>query len=350
MIAVWYAIVWFMVLMFLVLEGFDIGAGMLQCVVAKTDDERRLVITAIGPLWSWHEVWLVGFGGTFLLAFPAVMALTLSGFYLAFMLILWCLIFRGVAMEFSGHIADPLWRTAWNFCFVASNVLLAILGGAAIGNVIRGVPLGADEKVALPLFTNFSPYGNVGILDWYTVSMAVFTLVIFAGHGANGLAERTDGTVHDRSLAISPVLWKTALIGFAIIAVETLLVRPGLFSGIIHQPFGWIGLIGAAAGTVGVFRRLRGNESSRALISSTVVIAGLLITGAAGMFPVLLRSTLAPEYSLSAYNTAAGRHGLAVALIWWPIALLFAVGYFFFIFPYYYKGKVSLATDSQTPY
>jgi cytochrome bd ubiquinol oxidase subunit II len=350
MIAIWYAIVCFMVLMFIVLEGFDIGAGMLQCIVAKTEDERRLVITAIGPLWSWHEVWLVGFGGTFLLAFPAVMALTFSGFYLAFMLLLWCLIFRGVAMEFSGHIADPLWRTAWNFCFVVSNALLAILVGTAIGNVIRGVPLGADEKIALPLFTNFSPYGNVGILDWYTVSLAVFTLAIFAAHGANGLAQRTDGAVHDRSLAISPVLWKTVLVGLAIIAMETLLVRPSLFSGIVHQPFGWMGLIGIVAGTVGVFRCLRRNDASRALISSTVLIAGLMISTAVGAFPVLLRSTLAPEYSLSAYHTAAGSHGLAVALIWWPIALLFAVGYFLFIFPYYYKGKVALATDSQTPY
>ena len=111
MIAIWYAILSFMLLMFVVLEGFDIGAGMLQYVVGKTEAERRIVITAIGPLWSWHEVWLVGFGGTLLMAFPTFMAATFSGFYLALFLLIWCMVLRGVSIEVSGHIADPLWRT-----------------------------------------------------------------------------------------------------------------------------------------------------------------------------------------------------------------------------------------------
>src|SRR5262249_39405962 len=123
MVIAWYAILSFMLTMYVVLEGFDIGAGMLQYIVGKTDAERRIVITAIGPLWSWHEVWLVGFGGTLLLAFPAFMAATFSGFYLAFFLLLWCLVLRGISIEVSGHIEDPLWRSAWHFCFVASNVL-----------------------------------------------------------------------------------------------------------------------------------------------------------------------------------------------------------------------------------
>ena len=338
-----------MLMMFLVLEGFDIGAGMLQYVVGKTESERRTVIAAIGPLWSWHEVWLVGFGGTLLLAFPAILAASFAGFYLALMLLLWAIILRGVSIEVSGHIEDPLWRTAWHACFVASNVLLAILIGAALGNVVRGVPLGADGKFAMALFTNFSPRGEVGILDWYTLSVAVFILVTLAAHGANGLAHRTDGPVHDRTIRTAQLLWRIVLVMLAIITFETWLVRPALFSGMIHQPFGWLGLICVAVGIISIFVGLQQKHEARALLGSTVFIAGLMIAGAAGVFPLILRSTLAPEYSLSAYHTSAAGNGLVVALIWWPIALVFAIGYFLFTYRHYH-GKVQLIQDTQIPY
>jgi cytochrome d ubiquinol oxidase subunit II len=350
MIGIWYSILAFMLLAFVVLEGFDIGAGVIQYAVGKTEDERRTVVTAIGPLWSWHEVWLVGFGGTFLLSFPPVMAATFSGFYLALMLLLWCLILRGVAMEVSGRIDNPLWRTAWNFCFVSSNVLLAILIGAALGNVIRGVPMGADGKFSLPFFTNFSPFGNVGILDWYTVSTAVFILVIFAAHGANGLVQRTEGAVRDRSAILSRSLWKIGFVLLVVITIETWVVRHDMFWGMIRQPLGWIGLIVVAGGARGVFVGLKRSDSSRALLGSTLLIAGLMIAGASGVFPWILRSTLSPEYSMSVYNTAASGRGLAIALVWWPIAFIFAVGYFLFSYRFYYQGKVKLSEDTQTPY
>src|SRR6266704_5567399 len=171
MIAAWYSIVSLMLIIYVVLDGRNFGAGMLQWFVAKTPEERRQVIAAIGPLWSWHEVWLVGFGGTLMVAFPNILAASFAGFYLALFLLLWALVLRGVSIEVSGHIADPLWRTAWHFIFVGSNLLLAILIGAALGNVLRGVPLKVDGKFALAFFTNFNPRGNVGILDWFTVSV-----------------------------------------------------------------------------------------------------------------------------------------------------------------------------------
>jgi cytochrome bd ubiquinol oxidase subunit II len=349
MIEIWYAILSFMLLMFVVLEGFDIGAGMLQYVVGKTEAERRMVIAAIGPLWSWHEVWLVGFGGTLMVAFPPILAVSFAGFYLAFFLLLWCLVLRGVSLELSGHITDPLWRTGWHFIFVASNLLLAILIGAALGNVLRGVPLGADGKFALAFFTNFSPRGNVGILDWYTVSVAVFILATFAAHGANGLAQKTEGPVHDRSLRLARSLWKIVLGLLVVITAETWDVRPRLFWGISHHPFGWFGLICVVGGIIGIFAGLRTGMELRALIGSSAFIGGLMIAGAAGVFPVMMYSTLAPEYSLSAYDMAAAGHGLAVALVWWPIALTFAVVYFLFIYRYY-AGKVRPGEDNQNPY
>jgi len=347
MIGIWYSILAFMLVMFVVLEGFDIGAGMLQFIVGKTDEEKRTVIAAIGPLWSWHEVWLVGFGGTLLLAFPAVLASSFAGFYLAFFVLLWCLVLRGVSIEVSGYLNHSLWRTGWHFVFVASNILLAVLIGAALGNVVRGVPLGTDGKFALSFFTNFSPYGEVGILDWYTVSVAVFILVTLAGHGANGLALKTEGPVRERGLRLAGVLWKAAVVLLVLVSVETWQVRPDLFSGIVRQPFGWVGLIGVVAGIVSVMAGLRSQREWLALAGSGAFIAGLMIAGAAGVFPVMLRSTLAPENSLSAYRNAAAGHGLAVALVWWPIALALAIAYFLFSFRYY-RGKVRPTED--TPY
>jgi len=349
MVEIWYAIVSFMLLMFVVLEGFDIGAGMLQSVVGTTQAEKRTVIAAIGPLWSWHEVWLVALGGTLMMAFPAFLADWFAGFYLALFLLLWTLILRGVSIEVSGHIADPMWRTAWHFCFVASNVLLAILIGAALGNVVRGVPIGADGKFALSFFTNFSPRGNVGILDWYTLSVAVFFLATFAAHGANGLAHRTDGPVHDRSLRLARHLWRIVLALLLVVTAETCVVRGELFAGMLHQPFGVLGLLSVAGGLVAVFAGLRGGRGSLALVGSSVFIGGLMIAGAAGVFPIMLHSTLAPEFSKSAYQMAAAGHGLAIGLVWWPLALILAGGYFAFIYRHY-KGKVKLSEDTQIPY
>ena len=145
MIAAWYSIVSLMLIIYVVLDGRNFGAGMLHWFVAKTPEERRQVIAAIGPLWSWHEVWLVGFGGTLVAVFPRLMASAFAGYYLALFLILWCLILRGISLEVGGHINDRLWQQFWDFLFVFSNFLLAILFGAAAGNLARGVPLGAHR-------------------------------------------------------------------------------------------------------------------------------------------------------------------------------------------------------------
>ena len=199
MIAMWYAIVSLMLIIYVVLDGRNFGAGMLHWFVAKTPEERRQVIAAIGPLWSWHEVWLVGFGGTLLAVFPRLLASAFAGYYLALFLILWSLILRGISIEVGGHIDDRLWQGFWDFVFVFSNFLLAILFGAAAGNVARGVPVDADGNFSMAFFTNFSVRGQVGLLDWYTISIAIFAATILAAHGATYLTLKTEGPVHDRS-------------------------------------------------------------------------------------------------------------------------------------------------------
>ncbi|MGA7880202.1 MAG: cytochrome d ubiquinol oxidase subunit II, partial [Terrimicrobiaceae bacterium] len=141
MVEIWYGILAFTMAVYVTLDGRNFGAGILHLVVAKTPAERRQIIAAIGPLWSWHEVWLVAFGGVMFVAFPRLLGVAFSGYYLALFLVLWCLILRGISLEVGGHINDPMWQSFWDFVFPVSNVLLGFLLGTALGNVVRGVPL-----------------------------------------------------------------------------------------------------------------------------------------------------------------------------------------------------------------
>ena len=207
MVEMWFGLLCLTLTMFVVLDGWNIGAGALHCLAGKTSSERREIIAALGPIWSWHEVWLLAFGGTLLLAFPRIMATSFAGFYLALWFVLWSFILRGVSIEVGGHIHDRLWQSWWDFVFAVSSVVLAVLFGAALGNVIRGVPLDASGKFTMSLFTDFGVRGRVGILDWYTVSVAVFTTVLLAAHGATYLRLKTTGQLHERSERLARWLW-----------------------------------------------------------------------------------------------------------------------------------------------
>src|SRR4051812_23895520 len=199
MIELWFALLCLTLVLFSVLEGWDFGAGALHFVVAKNAAERRQLIAAIGPLWTWHEVWLLAAGGTFLLAFPKAMAITFSGYYLALWLALWLFMLRGISLEVGGHLSDPLWQSFWDLVFAVANVLLAFVFGAALGNMIRGVPLDETGAFALALFTHFGVRGRVGILDWYSLSVGALTLMLLCAHGATYLTLKTQGVVQARS-------------------------------------------------------------------------------------------------------------------------------------------------------
>lgn len=346
MVEVWFGLLCLTLIVFVVLDGWDIGAGVLHWIAGRTSAERREIVAAIGPLWSWHEVWLLAFGGTFLLAFPRVMATSFAGFYLALWLVLWSFILRGISLEVGGHINDRLWRSWWDFVFAVSNVLLAVLFGAALGNVIRGVPLDESGKFSMSLFTDFGVRGRVGILDWYTVSVAVFTTVLLAAHGATYLRLKTIGPLHQRSERLARQLWTTTLVLFAVVSVETWLVRPALYEAMAARPLAWLAIAVAVAGGWALVTGLRGTDERRAFVGSCALIVGLLAGAAVSVFPVMLFSTLAPEHSMTAYNGAAPAHGLAVALIWWPMAFLLAVTYLVVILREY-RGKVRPTEDTQ---
>jgi cytochrome d ubiquinol oxidase subunit II len=349
MVELWFGFLCLTLALFAVLDGWNIGAGALHLIAGRSAPERREIVAALGPLWSWHEVWLVAFGGTFLLAFPAVMATAFAGFYLALWLVLWSLILRGMSLEVGGHSNDPLWQTWWDFVFAVSSVLLAVLFGVALGNVIRGVPLDQTGEFSMSLFTHFGVRGRVGILDWYTLSVAAFTTVLLAAHGAAYLRLKTTGQVRDRSERLARRLWSLVFLLFLLVSAETWIVRPALYAVMLQRPAAWLAIAVALAGAWALFTGLRGTAESRAFAGSCAVIVGLLAGAAAGLFPVMLHSTLGSEHSITAYGGAAPVHGLAMALVWWPLAFVLAVTYFIVI-TRNYRGKVGPARDTQGLY
>src|ERR1019366_4635448 len=180
----WFCFVAFMIAMYVVLDGFDLGAGIVHLFVARTDAERRIVLGSIRPCWEGNEVWLLAAGGTLYFAFPQLYASSFSGFYLPLTIVLWLLILRGIGIEFRAHIESRVWQDFFDVVFSVSSILLAVFFGAALGNVVRGVPLDATGYFFEPLWTNFRLGPQTGILDWYTVLTGVVALVTLAAHGS----------------------------------------------------------------------------------------------------------------------------------------------------------------------
>src|SRR5262249_25228950 len=168
---------------YVVLDGFDFGVGILHRVVARTEEERQMVLAAIEPVWDGNEVWLIAAGGVLFLSFPRTYAAAFSGFYLALNIVLWLLILLGVSIGFRSHQVKPLWREFWDGIFSLASALLALVLGTAIGNVVRGVPLDANGSFYLPLFTNLLPGQHPGVFDWYTLLVGGLAVCIIAGHG-----------------------------------------------------------------------------------------------------------------------------------------------------------------------
>jgi cytochrome d ubiquinol oxidase subunit II len=198
----------------------------------------------------------------------------------------------------------------------------------------------------MAFFTDFMPRGYVGLLDWYTVSVALFATVVLAAHGATYLTLKTEGPVQHRSARYARVLWAAATPLLLVISAESAVVRPDLLGHAIHNPFWWLGLLLVCGAAITLISGLATRREMRAFIGSNLLLAGLLATGAAAIFPVVLHSTLAPENSLTAYDVAAGSNSLAYAAIWWPISFALAAAYFVFV-SRRYAGKVSVNRDNQ---
>jgi cytochrome d ubiquinol oxidase subunit II len=337
----WFSIVSAMLAIYVVLDGFDFGVGIVHHFVARTDQERRTVLSAIGPVWDGNEVWLIAAGGVLFMAFPRTYSTAFSGFYLALMIVLWLLILRGVAIEFRSHQENPLWREFWDTVFSLASMLLAVVFGTSLGNLVRGVPLGMYGLSGMPLFTKFLPGTEPAIFDWYTTLVGLFTLCALAGHGALYLIWRTTGLVQARSLICARRVWLAVLPLWIAVTIATAWVQQEVFTNLLARPWSIAFVLPSLGGFWAVFHFLRHGRELAAFLSSSVFLLGLIGATMIGNYPFWLRSTIDPSFSLSAANTVSEGYGLRVALAWWIVGITLACGYFVYLFRSI-RGKVEV--------
>ncbi len=336
---VWFVLVALMLTAYAVLDGFDLGAGVISLLVARTHDERRLVLRAIGPVWDGNEVWLIAAGGALFFAFPLLYASSFSGFYLPLMIVLWLLMLRGIGVELRSHVQDPLWWSFFEFLFSFASFLLAIFFGAAVGNVVRGVPLNANGYFFEPLWTNFRVGSNSGILDWYTVGIGVLALVTLTVHGAHYIALKTEDGLSNRCQRLALITWWPLLLMTVLSLTATLYVRPQVVENFRLRPWGWIIPVGVLVSLAAMRIFVRKGRFLAAFVSSTMYIAAMLGGAAFAIYPYLLPASTDPTFSLTIYNAKTGAYSLSVGLIWWVLGIALAVGYFTFLYRSF-SGKV----------
>jgi cytochrome d ubiquinol oxidase subunit II len=345
MAATWYFLIALMLVTYAVLDGFDFGAGILHLVVARTDAERREVLGAIGPVWDGNEVWLIASGGVLVFAFPRAYAAAFSGLYLPLMMVLWLLVLRGIAIEFRSKVDHPLWRTGFDGMFAFASTIMAIVLGVALGNLVRGVPVDETGWFREDLFTDFRATGdNLGAIDVYTTLVGVFAVAALAAHGATYLVWKTSGPVHERSVAAARRLWPVVLALGAALTAATALTQPAHFAELTHRP--WLWPLPALSITSAILcpRAIARGEEGRAFSLSCAFLAGLLVATVGTLYPVLLRSTIDPRYTIDAYNAASPRATLVIGLIVWLPAIALAIAYFTYLYRSF-RGKVQ--TEDQ---
>jgi cytochrome d ubiquinol oxidase subunit II len=341
MTALWFCLVAFMLAIYVVLDGFDLGAAVAGRWVARTPAERRAVLRSIGPVWDGNEVWLIAGGGTLYFAFPALYASSFSGFYLPLMMVLWLLIGRGVSIELREHVEGEVWTGFWDAIFFVASLLLCVVLGAALGNVVRGVPLGNDGEFFLPLWSDFRLGPPSGILDWYTLLAGVAALAALTLHGAVWLALKLPAEVEQRARTAAFRLWPAVAAATALLTWASFRVQPHIPSNLVAHPWGAVFPLTAASGLAGVAWSLRGGWPRRAFAASCLYLAGMLASAAFGLYPYVLPARPDPALGLTAQAAAAPGRGLAIGLAWWIPGMLLACGYTLYVYRRF-AGKVSL--------
>jgi cytochrome d ubiquinol oxidase subunit II len=301
---IWFLLIGALIGGYAVLDGFDLGAGILHLWVARRDDERRAVIAAIGPVWDGNEVWLLTAGGALFAAFPLVYATVFSGFYLALMVLLVALIFRAVAIEFRDQEANPRWRAAWDVAFAAGSFVAALLLGVAIGNIVAGLPLDADGQYR---------GGLLGLLRPFPLAVGLLTVALFVWHGAGWLVLKTDKEVEARARRARPVAQGAVLTLWAAATALTLIDAQAAWAP-FGQPLAWLApaafLIALGIG----WRMSRAGRDGSAMLASGAAILALLAIVGISLYPDLVPST-GPGASISVADAASSDLTLTVMLI-----------------------------------
>lgn len=342
----WFWLVAIMIVGYVVLDGFDLGVGVLHIFLVRTEAERQATLRSIGPVWDGNEVWLLAGGGTLYFAFPLLYASAFSGFYLPLMIVLWLLIVRGVSLELRNHIDVGVWRALLDGLFGFASLLLTIFFGAALANVLRGVPLQADGYFFLPLWTDWKPGPHPGILDWYTVIGGLVALVALTLHGALWLTIKTSGELAQRACRIVTPLWITLVALTLISLASTIAVRPSSLVNYLQYPISFIVPIGVIASLAAIWFLNRNAQPVKAFLSSCFYLFFMLAGACWGLYPTLLPSTTGVERDITLRSALSGPHTLAVGLVWWCFGMALAVAYVVFVYSKF-RGKVDIHTQSH---
>jgi cytochrome bd ubiquinol oxidase subunit II len=342
--SLWFCIVAMMLTVYVVLDGFDLGVGIVHLFVGRNEAERATVMRAIGPVWDGNEVWILAAGGTLYFAFPALYASSFSGFYLPLMMVLWLLILRGISLEFRRHVGASMWASFWDGVLFLASLLLAVFYGAALGNVVRGVPLDNQGQFFEALWTNFRPAGIAGILDWYTILVGVAALLALTIHGALWVALKTDGALRERAQRIAARLWALLTLFTILITWASFSLQPHLWASYAARPWGWIFPLFAVAGLIGIIVFLK--DDVKAFSSSCIYLVGMLASVAFGLYPDVLPASNNAALSLTVENAKAPDRGLKIGLAWWIVGIALATVYFVMVYRRF-SGKVSASPEGE---
>lgn len=328
---VWFILVGVLLAGYAILDGFDLGIGILHPFV-KGDMNRRIMINSIGPVWDGNEVWLVTGGGALFAAFPDVYATVFSGFYLAIMLIIVVIIFRAVAIEFRSKNPSPVWRNTWDWAFSTSSLLIALLFGVALGNIILGIPIGADKEPQLQFLS---------ILNPYAILVGITTVALFMMHGAIYGVLKTEGELQTTIKG-----WVNNTIIFFVITyvtttMATLIYVPHMIDSFKEQPLFFVVALLNMLAIANIPREIYKGREFMAFLSSSASIAALLALFSIGIFPNIVASTINPEYSLTVFNAASSQKTLEIMFIMALIGIPFVLAYTISIY-WIFRGKVKI--------
>ena len=304
------------------------------------------MLHAIGPIWDGNEVWLIIAGGVLFFAFPTAYASSFSGYYLALIFLLWLLMFRGLSMELRAQLKSPLWHSFWDVLLVIGSVSISLILGVALGNVLRGVPVEADGFFFLPLWTDFKTGAHPGIIDWYTSLTGLFAIVLFAVHGANFIALKTEQAIQHRARHISRQGNGLVILFILILPFASYEAQPMVIDNYNHATWGLLLPMLAAIALLAMLIFRNKNNDLYAFASSSALIVFMLMTVAFAIYPNLLIATTEPVNSLTIYNTATSKYALRMGLIWFPIGMILALGYTFYMYRSF-RGKVKLPDEDE---
>jgi len=261
-------------------------------------------------------------------------------------MVLWLLILRGSSIEFRNHIQSAVWIPFWDFLFSSSSLLLAVFFGAALGNVVRGVPLDETGYFFEPLWTNFQLGDHPGILDWYTILVGVTALLVLMMHGALWVQLKTEAAIRERSASVASWAWWGVLACTVLLTGVTFRIQPQILVNFKTWPVGYILPALAIAGLAGVQFELRRGKELNAFLASCAYLLGMLTSVVFGVYPMVLPARN-PAYSLTVASAKAGAYGLKIGLVWWIVGMLLATGYFVYVYRTF-AGKVAANSDSHS--